>query len=582
MDNKQVVRILNQLADYLDLAGENSFKVSAYRKAGRAVEASRYAIADHLDRLLELPGVGKGTAGVIVEIVETGHSSQLERLRNELPQGLPDLLSLQGVGPKTIYTLYKELGITSRDELLQAAELGRIRVLTGFGAKKEQKILEAVKNFTQLSERVLRVHALQVARVIERELTTLSFIQKMSVAGSLRRGKETVKDLDFVIATTHPEEVADQIVQLPFVQEVVNKGSTKVSVVVDVEGIQISVDFRLVTREQYASALHHFTGSAEHNIRIRQRAKQMGYKVSEYGIYHDDAEEMITFKEEKDFFAHLKLAYVPPELREDRGEMEAAEQDQVPALLQQDDYRGDLHMHSRYSDGAHSIREMAEAAKERGYEYIAITDHSQSLQVANGLTIAELREQWEEIAQVNREVEGITVLRGTEMDILPDGRLDFPDEVLAELDVVIASIHSGMKQDRDTLTRRLIEAMENPYVHIIGHPTGRVLFKRDAYDLDFDHIFQTAKDTGTILECNANGRRLDLNDELLKKAKDEYGLTFSINTDAHSVPDLSRVELGISTAKRAWLTKPDVINTMGLDELQEWLQEKRKMRKEID
>lgn len=490
MNNKQISHALHQLADYLELAGENSFKVGAYRKAARAVETSRESIAEHIDHVQELKGVGKGTASVIRELVETGRLSQLEELQNSLPEGLPDLLALQGLGPKTIYTLYKELGITTQEQLREAAQLGKIKKLSGFGAKKEQKILEAIENFEQRPDRILLYHALYVARTLKKYLSEMDGIEQMELAGSIRRGKETIKDLDFVIATDQPEEVGEQIVQLPVVKEVTNQGSTKVSVWVEVEGIIISVDFRLVTSAQFASALHHFTGSKEHNVRIRQRAKQLGYKVSEYGIFHEETEQMITFADEKEFYNHLQLPFISPELREDRGEIEAADEKRLPELIETQEYRGDLHMHTLYSDGAHRIREMAEAAKLMSYEYIAITDHSQSLQVANGLKIDDLREQWKEIDQINQELEGIKILKGTEVDILSDGQLDFPDEILQELDVVVASIHTHFKQDIETMTNRIIKAMENPFVHIIGHPTGRLLLRRDAYEVDLERIFQ--------------------------------------------------------------------------------------------
>lgn len=571
MKNAQISAILHQLADYMELSGENPFKVNAYRKAARSVENSRTSVAGMIDRLEDLPGIGKGTARVIEEIIATGRSSQLEELRQQLPPELPDLLTLPGLGPKSIYTLYKELHITNIPELKQAAENNQIRSLPGFGSKKEQKILEAIAQFQKRPERRLLHEAMLVAGRLKEHFVSCDKILRVELAGSIRRQKETIKDIDFVVATNEPAEVGEWIVSLPEVVEIINQGETKVSILVHVEGIEMSVDVRLVTPAQFASALHHFTGSKEHNVRIRQRAKQMGWKVSEYGIFHADTEETVTFADEASFFSHLNLPYIPPELREDRGEIESADKGELPDLIQLEDYKGDLHMHTLYSDGADSIRKMAEAARKRGYEYIAITDHSQSLKVASGLTIEEVYEQWKEIEEINREFTDFTVLRGTEMDILPDGRLDFPDELLEQMDIVIASIHSSFRQDEATMTRRIVEAMENPHVDIIAHPTGRLIHRRDAYQVDIDHIFQTAKDTGTILELNANPHRLDLNDELLKKAKEEYGLTFTINTDAHSTEGMNNVIFGISTARRGWLEKDDVINTLSIQELKKRL-----------
>ncbi|TCS96683.1 DNA polymerase/3'-5' exonuclease PolX [Hazenella coriacea] len=573
MNNKQIAGILHSLANLMELSGENHFKVNAYRRVARSVENSRQSVSE-MEKLEELPGVGKGTASVIEEILQTGRSSQLEELQQKLPPKLPDLLQLPGLGPKSIYTLYKELNITNLEELQVAAKQQKIRSLSGFGAKKEEKILEAISQYQSRPERRLLHEALIVAQRFTEYFEGNEWIDQFELAGSIRRQKETIKDIDYVVATTKPIEVGEWIASLPEILEIVNQGETKVSVIVKVEGIEISIDIRLVSPEQFASALHHFTGSKEHNVRIRQRAKQFGWKVSEYGVYHPEQENTITFRDEESFFAHLQLPFIPPTLREDRGEIERAEHHELPILIQKTDYRGDLHMHTLYSDGADRIQKMAEAAQQKGYEYIAITDHSQSLKIANGLTIRDLQEQWEEIDRINAKMEGFTILKGTEMDILPDGTLDFPDEILQQMDLVIASIHSSFKQDEQTMTRRIVKAMENPYVDIIAHPTGRLLLRRDGYQVDMDQIFQTATDTGTILELNANPHRLDLNDELLKRGKEEYGLNFTINSDAHSTEGLEVIPFGIYTAQRGWLEKEDVINTLPLVELKKRLKSK--------
>jgi DNA polymerase (family X) len=575
LHNKQISAGLMELADLLEISGENAFKVNAYRRAARTVENSRFPIAEQLDRLEELPGIGKGTAGVIEEMVATGSIRLLEELKQALPPRLPELLKLPGLGPRSIHTLYQKLDIKNIAELKEAAEKQKIRSLAGFGPKKEQKILEAIAQFQNRPERRLLHEALYVAYHLVEQLKDEEEILQIELAGSLRRRKETIKDIDFVIATYHPVELGQKIVTLSEVTEVVGQGETKVSVRVNVEGIEIGVDFRLVTPDQFASALHHFTGSKEHNVRIRQRAKKYGLKVSEYGIFNSESDEIMTFRDEREFFGALKLPWIAPELREDRGEIERAEQKCLPELIQLEDICGDLHMHTLYSDGADSIKNMALAAKKRGYEYIAITDHSTSLKVASGLSVEELHEQWSEIDRINAELEGITILKGVEMDILPDGSLDYDDEILEQMDFVIASIHSRFNQDEKAMTKRIIQAMENPYVNMIAHPTGRLLLRRDPYSIDIDRIFQAAKETGTILELNSNPHRLDLTDKLLKKGKEEYGITFSINTDAHSIEELSNMGYGVATARRGWLEKQDVLNTLSLQELLQRLKMKR-------
>lgn len=566
MNNKHIASILHHFADMLELSGESGFKVLAYRKAARAVENSRESLTTMQD-ITSLPGVGKGTASVIEEIIHTGRLQLLEEIQQSLPPELPNLLHLPGLGPKTIYTLYKELQITNRDELRLAAEQQKIRVLSGFGVKKEQKILEALLQEEQRPERIHLHYADWMSLQILSHLEKIEGVIRCERAGSLRRGKETIKDLDFVIATENPIHVAEHIVHIPSVKEVVNHGETKVSIVVEEGDLVVSVDVRLVPPSQFGSALHHFTGSKEHNVRIRQRAKQRNWKVSEYGILNTETEELMTFSEEQSFFERLDLPWIPPELREDHGEIEAAESGSLPQLIEKSHYRGDLHCHTLYSDGAHSILEMAQAAQQKGYEYVAITDHSRSLQVASGLQIEDIYQQWKEIDQVNKDLKGITILKGTEMDILADGSLDFPDELLAEMDIVIASIHTNFRQDAETMTRRIIRAMENPYVQIIAHPTGRLLLRREGYALHMEQILQAAKDTGTILELNANPHRLDLNDRIIHQAKEEYGLSFSINTDAHSVDGFHFIDYGISQARRGWLSKEDVINTLALADL---------------
>lgn len=574
MDNKQVASLLHQLADLMELKGENPFKINAYRRAARAVENSRSALTELEGGPEELPGVGKGTAAVIREILTTGRLGALDRLKEELPPGLPALMSIPGLGPKSIHVFHRELGIQDLEGLEQSLQQGQVRRLPGFGEKREKNILKGLRRLQERPRRHLLIHALTVAETLKERLREHPKVLKVEAAGSLRRMKETVKDIDLVVATEEPVTVAEALLSMSEVTGVINRGKTKVSFYIHM-GFEAQVDVRLVEPRRFASALHHFTGSKEHNVRIRQRAKEFGWKVSEYGIHEIDSSEEFTFGEEEEMFRKLGLPFIPPELREDRGEMDR-EGEALPRFLQQEDYRGDLHMHTRWSDGSASVREMALAARNRGYEYIAITDHSQSLKVAGGLTAEDLKRQREEIEATNEELEGITVLAGVEMDILSDGSLDFPDEVLERLDLVIASIHSGLNQDRETLTRRILNAMANPLVHVIAHPTGRLIHRRDPCDIDLDRIFEAAGQTGTLLELNANPHRLDLNDVSLKRAKEGYGATFTINTDAHSPQNLDFIHLGIATARRGWLEGEDVFNTWPLEGLKQRLNQIRR------
>lgn len=573
-DQKQVASLLKRLADLMELDGENSFKVNAYRRAARAVENSRVALNELEGGPEALPGVGKGTATVIKEIMETGRLEQLEALRQKLPKGLPELMNIPGLGPKSIYSLHSRLGVTDLDELERAGKEKQIRKLPGFGEKKEKNILEEILRYRKRPTCHLLVDALRVAQGFLDHLRAREDVIQAEMAGSLRRMKETVKDIDLVVATECPAEVGNEIVSMPEVSKVISHGDTKVSVWVSTEEFEVQVDVRLVPPKQFITTLHHFTGSKEHNVRIRQRAKEFGWKVSEYGIYDPDTGNELTLDREEALYHQLQLPYVIPEMREDRGEFDINASD-LPKPLTIEQYRGDLHMHTRWSDGTSSVREMALAAQELGYEYICITDHSQSLKVAGGLSVDDLKRQREEIEQVNEELKGITVLAGVEMDILPDGQLDYPDEVLRELDLVIASIHSSFHQDKETMTRRILQAVEYPYIHVIAHPTGRIINRRDSYQVDLDQVFEAAARTGTALELNANPHRLDLSDLSIKKANEIDGLHFSINTDAHSPQAFRSIELGLATARRGWLEAKDVINTYPLDQLRKWLHGKK-------
>lgn len=566
--NRDVADLLYELADYMEIDGENPFRANAYRRAARAVERLREPISEWKERLTSIEGIGKGTAAVIQELLETGEITQLQAYREKMPPGLMTLLAIPGLGPKSVKTLYRHLNITNVEALEKAILEKAVRNLPGFGAKSEAKILEGIKRAGKRPERLLLGHALPAAEQLLARIARIPGVEKASLAGSIRRMEETVKDIDLIVAAPRAEEAAAAIVELPEVHEVIDRGPTKVSIFVQAEW-PVQVDVRIVTPEQYATALHHFTGSKEHNVRIRQLAKQKGWKVNEYGVEQVKDGRTMTFASEAEFFGKLGLPYIPPELRQGQGETAYVPEKEkwIGDLVTEMQIKGDLHMHSVWSDGRHSIREMAEAAKAKGYEYIAITDHSRSLAVAGGLSIDELMQQREEIEQVNREVEGITVLAGVEMDILPDGRLDYPDDVLRALDFVIASVHSSFQQDERTMTKRILHAIDNPHVHMIAHPTGRLINRRDGYAVNLQEIFKRAAETKTVLELNANPNRLDLSAPHLRQAVEEYGVMIAVNTDAHRIDGLDLMRYGIGTARRGRLTAAHILNTRPLDEV---------------
>ncbi|MFD2926171.1 DNA polymerase/3'-5' exonuclease PolX [Halobacillus naozhouensis] len=566
IDKKKVIQLLETIAVYLELKGENSFKVSAYRKAAQALERNDYSL-NEINDFTKIKGIGKGTAAVIQEYVDQGRSETLEQLQAEVPAGLVPLLDIQGLGGKKLAKLYQQLGVTDAESLKEALEEGKVEQLEGFGKKSAEKILKTLEEYGSRPERLPIAFMLPIAEKIEAFLNQAETIIRFSVAGSLRRMRETIKDLDFIIASKNPEQTREELLAYPELKEIVSSGDTKVSIIID-EGYDIGVDFRIVEPEEFASTLHHFTGSKEHNVAMRQLAKQKQEKISEYGVENAETGEMLTFETEEHFFQHFGLHYIPPEVRENKGEVEAFQES--VSLLESKDIRGDLHMHSTWSDGAQSIREMAEQSKNMGYEYIAITDHSKYLRIANGLNEERLRMQRQEIDKINLEMEGFHIFAGVEMDILPDGSLDFEDEFLKEMDFVIASIHSSFNQSEDQIMHRLNTALQNPYVDMIAHPTGRLIGRRAGYQVQLEKLIEGAQKTGTILELNANPNRLDLSWEWLMRAQDA-GVTIAINTDAHSYPMLDHMEVGIGTARKGWLRKESVLNTMTTQQLMERL-----------
>lgn len=564
MINLDIARIFAEIADILEVKGANTFKIRAYRRAVATIESlpqDLKVIAERggVKELKKIQGVGDAIAKKIVEIAETGDCKSHIELKQEVPPSLLELLAIPRVGPKTLAKLHAELGIDSIADLEEAAKSHQLGELPGLGTKVEENILKGIEQYRRYQGRVLLSKALPYAESIVNELKKLDVVEDITIAGSLRRMRETVGDIDILVVSKSPKEVMDTFTSLDGVEDIVAKGETKSSIVIR----GTDVDLRVVGAESFGAAAHYFTGSKHHNIRIRELGMKNGLKINEYGIYRGD--ERIGGKEEPEVFKSVGLTYIPPELREDRGEVEAAKDGQIPELIEISDLKGDLHVHTRWSDGKNSIAEMAEAAIALGYEYIAVADHSPAVGIAGGMTEDKIAERQIELETVNTrfEAEGtrFRVLSAAEVDIKSDFSMDYKDEILKELDVVLGSVHSKFSQDRDTMTKRIITAMENPHVDIIAHPTGRILGKREPYDVDMAKLMETAKATGTILELNSFPTRLDLKDVHCRMAKD-YGVSVAISTDSHNAMQMRDViRYGVATARRGWLEAKDVVNT---------------------
>ncbi len=565
MNKKTIIRTLEKIALYMELQGENPFKVSAFRKAAAALEGDERSLSE-MDDVTKLKGIGKGTAAVIEDLMVTGESSLLKDLEEIVPKGLLPLLKLPGLGGKKIAKLHQELGIDSAESLKEACEAGKVRELAGFAAKTEEKILKELANLANRSERLPIWQLEPVVLQIEALLDSMEEVERFSVAGSFRRAVETSKDIDFIVVTEAVEVVRENLINTLAIQEVVAAGDTKISVILDLDE-PVSVDFRLVKDKEYATALHHFTGSKDHNVRMRQLAKARGEKISEYGVEQEDG-TVLTFQDEAAFFAHFDLPWIPPSLRSGTKEFDKTEE--IQKLVRLEDIKADLHMHTTWSDGAYSVAEMGKALLAHGYQYGVITDHSQFLKVANGLTPERLKKQRVEIEAFNEAHPEFHLFTGTEMDILPDGTLDFDDQVLRELDFVIASIHSSFTQSQEKIMARLLTAMQNPYVHMIAHPTGRIIEDRDGYNPDMQQLIAWAKEYGKILELNANPYRLDLCVEHLEMAL-AAGVPIAINTDAHDSTHLRFMDIGVRYANRAWIPKDLIVNTWTRDQFEAFI-----------
>lgn len=570
MNKKDIIQLLEKIALYLELNGENAFKISAYRKAAQSLERDERSLAE-IEDFTTIKGIGKGTNAVIQEYVQTKHSETLAALEEAVPAGLIPLLKLPGLGGKRIATLYQELDIVDAESLKEACENGSVESIRGFGKKTVENILKGLESEGDRPERIPIALMLPLADKIESYLAEIPEIIRYSRAGSLRRMRETVKDIDYIIATEDPIKVRESLLQIEQIKDVIAQGETKISVTIE-DVYDINIDFRLVPTNSYATMLHHFTGSMEHNVAMRQLAKDRGEKINEYGIEKEGETELITFKDEKQFFEYFNLHYIPAEIRENTGEIEMYKQ--ANSLINLEDIRGDLHMHTTWSDGGQSVEEMVNEARQKGYEYIAITDHSKYLKVANGLNETRLRRQKEEIDKYNDMYSDIHIFSGVEMDILPDGTLDYSDDFLQEMDFVIAAIHSSFNQTEDEIMNRLYQALENPYVNMIAHPTGRLIGRREGYKVNMERLLQGAKDTNTILEINANPNRFDLSSQWAKKAQ-ELGVPLAINTDAHNFTMLDHMKYGVSVARKGWIRKNTVVNTWSKAKLMEFFNQQK-------
>jgi DNA polymerase (family X) len=563
--NIEIAKVFDDIAKILQIKNENRFKIRAYERVAATIENLPMEVetiykAGQLD---EIPGVGEAIAKKIEELIETGKLEYYENLKKSIPSGVLELLKVSEIGPRKANLFYEELGIDNVDKLEKAAREHKLKNLPGMGEKAEENILRGIELYNRREKRALLGVALPIAEEIIERLKSLKEINQIDIAGSLRRRKDTIGDIDILVTSKQPEKVMDKFTHLPEVKEILAEGLTKSAILTQQN---IHVDLRVVDPDSFGAALQYFTGSKAHNVRLREMAVKQGLKVNEYGVFQTKDDKKVAGKEEQEIYQKLGLPFIMPELREDRGEFEAAQKNQLPELATMEDIKGDLHIHTTDSDGLNTIEEIIKKAKKRGYKYIAITDHSQSLSIAGGLNEKRLEEQIEMIEKINQSSNGLVVLKGIEVDIKSDGTLDFPDSILQKLDIVIAAIHSGFKQERGQLMDRLTRAMKNPHVNIIAHPTGRIIGYREPYAIDMQEIIKAAAKTNTALEINASPERMDLNDIYVKSAK-EKGVLLSIGTDAHQLSSMDNMAYGVSIARRGWLEKNHLLNTFSLPEL---------------
>jgi DNA polymerase (family 10) len=564
MTKDEVAAILDEIGTLLELKGENSFRCNAYHNAARAVDQLEEDLAVLVSegRLSSVPGIGATMTEKITTLVKTDGLPFLDDLRKEIPHGLLDVMRIQGLGPKKVKALWDNLKIDSLDALRAACVEGKVAKLKGFGAKTQEKILKGIEFLSQMGARVRIDQAMALAQSIVAALKDLPGIIRMEIAGSLRRRRETCKDVDIVVSSDNPIPIMDAFVKLPGVQEITGHGETKSSVVMAGAGVIMNVDLRVVKDSHFFYTLHHFTGSKEHNVALRARAQSMGLKLNEYGLFKGD--DLVPCKNEADIYRALGLAWMPPEMRENTGEIEAAEEDKLPTLVELKDIQGVFHCHTTASDGQNTLEEMALATKALGLQYLGIGDHSQQLKIANGLTPERVRAQWKQIDALNKKLGGsFHVFKGTEVDIRKDGSLDFDDDLLAGFDYVVASVHLDTNMTRAEMTKRIIKAIEHPAVTMLGHATGRLLLKRDGYEVDLEEVLQAAAKAGTMIEINAHPQRLDIDWVHCKRAH-ALGVKLVINPDAHSTDDVALYRFGVDVARRGWLSKSEIFNTLGL------------------
>ncbi len=565
--NREIAKILLHISQILEIQGENPFKVRAYIRASETLEGLGYELylLEDKTKLPKIVGIGEGIGKKISELLLTGSLKYYEELRRSEYAPLTEFLKIRGMGPKHAKLVYDELGISTVEALKKAAEKGKLRQLPGLGEKAEENILKGIEQTVKYKERLPLAFVYPRAQDILEELKKINQVKHLLLAGSLRRMKETIADVDILAASDDPDKVMTHFAKLPQTQKVIAQGQTRASIIVK-DGFQ--VDLRVVPIDSFGAATHYFTGSKAHNIRIRSLGAEKGLKINEYGVFRK--EKKIGGKTEEEIFRLIDLPYIPPELREDQGEIEAALNGALPLLVGLENIKGDLHVHSNWTDGKNSIEEMAQAAKLRGYQYIAICDHSPTMGITNGLSPKRLRKQIREIEKVNKTVTGLKVLSGIEVDIKSDGRLDFEDEILETLEWVVVAVHTRFSQSKKDMTNRIIRAIENPNVDVIAHPTGRLIGKREPYEVDMDKIMDACKANKKILELNACPERLDLSDMNCRKAK-EKGIKIVISTDAHRDVHLNWMKFGVATARRGWIEPQDVINSLSLSELMKFL-----------
>lgn len=573
MDKQELAVLLDEIATLLELKGENPFKCNAYRNAARTIANLEQDLNEFHSpgELSKLKGIGSSLAEKILAFIQTGHFPLYEELKARIPSGVIEMLRIPGLGPKKAKILFEKLGITSVGELEYACRENRLLELAGFGEKSQENILKGI-DYLKKSQGRFHLHEAKAAALrLYQDLSPLSYVKRIEIAGSLRRFKETIKDIDLLITTAKPDRVMQDFISHPLVEDTIAYGETKSSVRLS---IGINADLRVVSDEEFPFALMYFTGSKEHNVAMRSRALKLGYKLNEYGLFKRDSKKSKSLKSEEEIFNELGLSYIPPELRENLGEIQAAEKNALPNLVRFNELRGLFHLHTPYSDGLPSIADYVKYAQKKNLEYIGISDHSQSAYYANGLSPEKISRQIREIDAINNKIKGFRVLKGIESDILPDGSLDYPENILAQFDFIVISIHSRFKMTREEMTRRILRAMQNPYATMLGHPTGRLLLARDGYQVDMDAVIKAAAKYQVVIELNSHPYRLDLDWRYIRKAIDA-GVMISINPDAHRMENIKFTELGVGIARKGWCESRNVLNTYSRNDVLEILKRKR-------